>query len=60
MECCLTQTNTLMNTQSTNREKLMKEYFQLSSTIFASNSPKEIKEIKIRLWEMRKIMKFNK
>ncbi len=49
-----------MSAQSTNRERLMKEYFQLSSTIFASSSPKEIKEIKIRLWEMRKMMNFKK
>ena len=47
----------MMNATQQNSEKLLKTYFQLSSTIFSSQSPQEIAEIKNRLWEIRKEMK---
>jgi len=46
-----------MNATQETSEQLLKTYFQLSSTIFSSQSPQEIAEIKNRLWQLRKEMK---
>ncbi|MEM1135740.1 MAG: hypothetical protein AAGI07_07850 [Bacteroidota bacterium] len=43
--------------QQSKEQNLLKEYFQLSSTIFATNSPKEMSEIKSKLWEIRREIK---
>jgi len=46
-----------MNATQQTSEELLKSYFQLSSTIFSSQSAQEIADIKNRLWKIRKEMK---